>query len=324
MKSKIWWMLGIGLLAVPALVAGLRWRAGRRHAPAFRTVQATRGDLQVTILATGTVQPQNRLELKPPIAGRVEEILVEEGQPVKQGQVLARMSSTERAVLLDAARAKGPEELTHWQELYKPTPLIAPIDGMVIVRSVEPGQSVAASDAVLVLSDRLVVMTQVDETDIGRIALNQPAHLTLDAYPDRGVDGRVDHIAYEAKTVSNVTIYEVEVLPAQVPSVMRSGMTANVTFVVAEKSDVLLLPADAVRQEQGKTTVLMRTSERGRPESKTIETGLSDGKRVEVVSGLADGDTVLVKILNLSRKGPAPSNPLSQMGRGGGGGRPSR
>ena len=315
-----YWKGGIGVaLVVIVALAGARWNAKRTHAPTFRTVQVIRDDLQVTVLATGTVQPQNRLELKPPIAGRVEEILVKEGQAVQRGAVLARMSSTERAALLDAARAKGPEERAHWEELYKPTPLIAPIDGMVIARNVEPGQSVTSSDAVLVLSDRLIVKTQVDETDIGRIAVDQPARITLDAYPEQGINGRVDHIAYEAKTVSNVTIYEVDVLPAAMPESMRSGMTANVTFLIAAKHGALLLPAEAVRQERGNTTVLVPVSGRRHPAPRAIVTGLSDGKRVEVVSGLDAGDTVLVKALNIPHSsGRAQGNPLSSMGRGAG------
>ena len=310
------WGIGLALIVIVAL-CGARWNATRRKAPTFRAVQVTRGDLQVTALATGAVQPQNRLEMKPPIAGRVEEILVQEGHTVQKGDVLARMSSMERAALLDAARAKGPEEVTHWEELYKPTPLIGPIDGTVIARNVEPGQSVTAQDAVLVLSDRLIVKTQVDETDIGRIKLDQPTRVTLDAYPEQAIEGRVDHIAYEAKTVNNVTIYEVDVLPATVPDVMRSGMTANVTFLIEEKHDALILPIEAVHQEHGKMTVSVPGRTRRSPESREIITGLSDGKRVEVLSGLEAGETVLVTALGTSRRANAPQgSPFSPWGRG--------
>ena len=316
MSRKKRWGIGVALMCV-AILLGVRWSAAHKRAPAFRAVQVTRGDLQVTVLATGALQPQNRLELKPPIPGRVEEILVEEGQAVQKGEILVRMSSAERAALLDAARAKGPEELAHWEERYKPTPLIAPIDGTVIARNVEPGQSVTAQDAVLVLSDRLIVKTQVDETDIGRINLDQPARITLDAYPDQTVDGRVDHIAYEAKTVNNVTIYEVEVLPATVREFMRSGMTANVAFLVAAKHDALILPAEAIHQEHGRAAVLLPGATRSHPESREIVIGLSDGKHVEVLSGLEAGDTVLVSAMNMPRSSGRPQgSPFSPWGRG--------
>ena len=104
-----------------------------------RAVKVTQGDLSVTVTATGMVKPYNRVEIKAPIPGRIEEVLVQEGEEVKQGQVLARMSSVERAALLDAARAQGEAAVKRWQEAYKVAPLLAPLDGMIIVRSVEPG-----------------------------------------------------------------------------------------------------------------------------------------------------------------------------------------
>ncbi len=98
------------------------------------------GDICVIVSTTGVVEPQNRVEIKPPIAGRIEEILVKEGDKVKKGDILCLMSSTERAALLDAAHLKGEKELKYWEEVYKPIPLIAPIDGEVIVRAAEPAK----------------------------------------------------------------------------------------------------------------------------------------------------------------------------------------
>jgi len=216
---------------------------------------------------------------------------------------------------LDAARAKGPEELAHWEDLYKPAPLVAPLDGLVISRKVEPGQTVTAQDAVLVMSNRLIVKAQVDETDIGKIRPGELAEIVLDAYPQEKVAARVDHVAYEAKTVNNVTIYEVDVVPRRVPDFMRSGMTANVTFLVAQKKDALLLPAEAVRQEEGRSIVLL-PNPRGnaRPIPKEIETGMSDGKHIEVVSGLDEGDSVLVRAFRLPKGQASQGSPFSPFG----------
>jgi macrolide-specific efflux system membrane fusion protein len=263
-------------------------------------VQATRGDLEETVLATGIVQPQNRLEIKPPIAGRAEEILVREGQSVRKGQVLAWMSSGERAALLDAASARGPEELAHWKGLFNPAPLIAPLDGLIIARNVEPGQTVTAADAVLVMSDRLIVKAQVDETDIAQVKIGQPARFVVDAYPQQAITGRVGHISYEAKTVNNVTVYEVDIVPGRPPDFMRSGMTANVTFIVESKRNVLLLPAEAIHAEGGTATVrLAGAGPEGAPRTVEVVTGATDGKRVEILSGLEDGATVLTPIMRM-------------------------
>ena len=101
------------------------------------------------------------------------------------------------------------------------------------------------------MSDRLTVKAQVDETDIAEIHLKQRAEIVLDAYPDRAIPARVDQIAYEAKTVNNVTTYIVDVLPDKTPSFMRSGMTANVTFLTADKKGVLLVPAQRASDQGG-------------------------------------------------------------------------
>ena len=309
------WIVVAIVLAVLG-VAGVKWLGQSETAPAFRPAQAARGDLEVTVLATGIVQPQNRLEIKPPIAGRAEEILVREGQAVRKGQILVWMSSGERAALLDAASARGPEELAHWQELFKPAPLIAPLDGLIIAKNVEPGQTVTAQDAVLVMSDRLIIKAQVDETDIGQVTIGQRARIVIDAYPQEVIAGRVDHIGYEAKTVNNVTVYEVDILPERPPGFMRSGMTANVTFIVTAKHDILLLPMEAIRIEQGAATVrLAGAADNAPPRTAEVVTGVSDGKRVEILSGLEEGETVLVPLMRMPDSSQnALSSPLAPSG----------
>ena len=295
------------LLASVAVVAV--WRVSRAPEPSYRELIVGRGDIEVAVMATGIVEPSNRLEIKPPIAGRVEEIRVREGQYVRRGQVLAWMSSSERAALIDAARAKGPEELRRWEELYRPTPIIAPIDGTIILRNAEPGQTFQSQDAVLVMSDRLIVRAQVDETDIAQVKRRQPARITLDAYPDKPVAGSVSHIAYEATTVNNVITYAVDVVPERVPGFMRSGMTASVSFVVAAREDILLLPAEAVRTNDGGTYVLTGIGSGTRPVERQVALGLSDGRRIEVLSGLAAGEKVLVPLLPQST-GASGSSPF--------------
>lgn len=291
------------------------WRFTAEPAPVYRELTITRGDIDVTVLATGVVQPSNRLEIKPPIAGRVEQVLVNEGQQVRRGQVLAWMSSSERAALIDAARAKGAEELKRWEDLYRPTPIIAPINGTIILRAAEPGQTFQVQDVMLAMSDRLIVRAQVDETDIAQIKLRQPARITLDAYSDQPIDGKVDEIAFEAKTVSNVTSYGVDVLPAKVPPFMRSGMTANITFVVASRHNALTVPAEAVRTRQGQARVLVASdAPDGKPESRDLKLGVSDGRRTEVLAGLKEGDRVLAPLVPKGSRSSG-SSPLTPFGR---------
>ena len=295
MKSKVL-IVAVILVAVCAIL----YVASSRKGPSSgqittREIKPFKGDIRITFTATGVVEPQNRLEIKPPINGRVEEILVKEGDKVSQGNIVAWMSSADRAALLDSARARGPEALAYWKEVYKATPLLSPINGEVIVRAVETGQTVSSNDAVIVLSDRLIVKAQFDETDISRVRIKQKAILSLDAYPDVKIPGIIDHIAYESKLVNNVTIYEVDITPQKVPAFFRSGMSATIEVLEKTMIDIMLLPLEAIIKENSKSFVLVKDVAGGSPLKREITTGLSDGATAEVLTGLDMDDVVIVK-----------------------------
>lgn len=285
--------------------------SGKTHAKAAKEITPTRGAIQSVVSTTGTVMPKNRLEVKPPVAGRAEELLVKEGDKVKTGQILAWISSTERAALLDAARGKGEEELKYWQDTYKPIPLISPIDGEVIVAKTQAGQTITTTDAVVVLSDQLITRAQVDETDIGKVKEGQAAIITLDAYPDVKIKGAVEHIYYESKTVNNVTIYEVDVVPDEVPEFFRSGMNAAIDFKTKGSESALLLPQEAVHREKDSAWVLVKESGSKEPIKSRVELGISDDKNVEIISGISEGDIVVVDSKKYELpKGDTGTNPF--------------
>jgi macrolide-specific efflux system membrane fusion protein len=308
MKRK-WIAIAIAGLLIAAGLASYRLLHFRsRDTAAYERVDFSRERIEITIEASGTVEPRNRIEIKPPIGGRTEDVLVKEGQQVTKGEIIALMSSTERAALLDAARAKGPEVLRKWEDAYKTTPLIAPLDGTIIARNTEPGQTVTAQDPIMVLSDRLIVTAQVDETDIGRIQTGQPARITLDAYPDVVVKGTVEQIAYDATTVNNVTIYEVKVEPESIPKCMKSGMTATIAFFEAAVENALTLPTDAVQVEDGKSLVLVEDGRQETPpEAWRVLTGLATGGRVEILAGLDGHEQVVRKSFKLKEKSKSRS-----------------
>jgi macrolide-specific efflux system membrane fusion protein len=308
--------------AALALIAGgwywWRLREARARAEPSREVVVVRGDIRETALATGTVEPQNRVELSSPVPGRIDDVLVREGDRVERGQTLALISSSERATLLDAARARSPDELARWERLFNPTPLIAPLDGTVIARLLEPGQSVSPDKPILVLSDRLIVRAQVDETDLARIAIGQPAEIRLDAYPRDALYARVAHIAYESKIVNNVVIYNVEILPDDLPPFVRSGMSASITFILRATNDVLVLPSDALRGAGPERKALIPAALPNRPpEARVVRVGIDDGRRVEILSGLEEGDRVLAPDPQLGAAGKQKSTPLLPFGGGG-------
>ena len=296
------WKIGLVLVAVFLL---MRMFSSCSHSKdtlqVLRSVKVHQGDLEVKVTATGTVKPYNRVEIKPPIPGRVEEVLVQEGDTVKKGQVLAQMSSTERAALLDAARARGAETMKRWEEAYKMAPLLAPLDGTIIVRAVEPGQTVTTADPVVVLSDRLIVEALVDETDLALIALGQKTTIQLDAYPKEIFLGKVDHIMYESKLTNNVNVYAVDILPEAIPPAFRSGMTANVTFIVKEKKGVLLVPSEAVvewpkkvSKPKGAQFAVYEKAFGGKLVPIAVRIGDSDGRVTEIAEGLKEGQEVQI------------------------------
>ncbi|MBM3163013.1 MAG: HlyD family efflux transporter periplasmic adaptor subunit [Chlorobi bacterium] len=287
---------GAVLLLVLGIAAFFLFRGNGGSKQLFREVRTERGFISSSVSTTGVVEPRNRLKIQSSISGRIEEIKVEEGQAVRKGQILALLSSSERAALLDAARLQGDRELSYWKTVYRETAVIAPIDGQLIVRSVEPGQTVTTSDSLFVLSDRLIVKAYVDETDIGRVKVGQRAVIGLDAYPEIRMKGVVEHIHFESRLQNNVNIYYVDVVPETIPDVFRSGMSANIDIIVSEKEHALLLPVGAVQTRQGRTVVLMRnsTSKEGVSYS-AVKTGMQDDTNVEILEGLRESDVVLVQ-----------------------------
>lgn len=278
------------------------------------------GNIEISVSTTGTALPKNRLEVKPPVNGRIESVLVKEGDPVKKGQALAWMSSTERAALLDAAHAQGEKSLEYWKEVYKAIPLISPIQGDVIVAKTQPGQTVTTADAVVVLSDELIVRAQVDETDIGKVKLGQKVTISMDAYPETKINAVVEHIYYESKTVNNVTIYEVDLTCENVPLFFRSGMNASVSFIQNSKEEAVLIPLEAVTRENNENYVFVKETDKALPTRRSVQLGLSDDKHVEVISGVDPSDTLIVKSkkfsLPQSKMGSNPFMPFRKKNSG--------
>lgn len=260
----------------------------------IQTISPLIGSIRVFISTTGTVLPKNRLQVKPPVNGRVESILVKEGDKVRAGQTLAWMSSTERAALLDAAESQNATALKYWAEVYKPIALLSPIEGEVIVATTQPGQTVTTTDAVLVLSDHLILRAQVDETDIGKIKEGMKARITLDAYPDVKIKAIVEHIYHESQTSNNVTIYLVDLTPSEVPEFFRSGMNVSVDFIVEDKEKILTIPVEAVNKN-GETYVLLKQPDKKEPLKARVELGITDDKNYEVISGVTENDKIIVK-----------------------------
>ncbi|MCK4224973.1 MAG: efflux RND transporter periplasmic adaptor subunit [candidate division Zixibacteria bacterium] len=322
----------VGIVFVAIVVAGyLYWQKRNGDNPgqvSYETVRVERGNIEIKVLSTGTIQPYTRVEVSSSVSGRIDRVEVEEGDIVKEGDILAWISSEDRIALLDAARSalesaqktNDPEAIKEAQmayeianKAYKPVPLTNSIAGEVINRSCEPGQNVSTQSILFVISDRLVAKVEVDEADIGKIKLGQETWIVLDAFPDERLKGKVTKISREGRLVSDVVIYDVMVDPLKVPRHWASGMTANVEFMVEKKDSILLIPKSTVTEMKGENFVMVLEDQ---PTPRRIETGITDGRVLEVTKGLKEGDTVILGgIENNSPQGD-PGRDLRRMMRG--------
>ncbi|MDD2804761.1 MAG: efflux RND transporter periplasmic adaptor subunit [Elusimicrobiales bacterium] len=272
----------------------LKAKAEAKRIAELTPVKPARGKLVTKTQATGSVEPENRVLVTPSVGGRAEEVLFAEGQTVSRGQTLAWVSSSERTALLDSLRMKDstPEERKLVEEAYNLTPVVAPIAGLVVKRSVEPGQSVSTAKELAVISDRLIVKTFVDETDIGAVREGQRAEFYLDAFPKEKYSGSVLAIAHESSKKEGVTGYEVKVLPSGRIPVLRSGMTADVLVITGTKKDALTVPKRAIKYRNGGAFVSLKKAPGGNLSEKEVKTGAADEKNIEVLSGVDEKDTI--------------------------------
>jgi len=215
------------------------------------------------------------------------------------------------------------------------TKVFSPIDGVVSVRDVQIGQIVASGvsnvgggTTLLTISDlsHIYVLASVDESDIGKVEVDQGATITADAFPGVPFMGKVVRIATRGVNSSNVVTFEVkiEVLGPR-KTLLKPEMTANVEVVAGESDNALLVPADAVSRKQRARIALVKSPD-GTTEEREVEVGISDGVNIEVLKGLDEGEEVVVrKDLADSRWRNAPGGfrmgPGMMMPRPGGRGR---
>ena len=300
-KSHLNWKypaLAACLLAAAGITAWILIRSFANQ-PAYEYLKVERGPLRVTLRESAIVGPEHRLTVTPPIPGRIDAINVANGVAVKQGQILAWISSTDRAALMDAARAAGGKEISFWEEVYKPAPLIAPLDGHIISTAVVPGQVVIAAQTVFTMSDHLIVQAYVDETDLNHVWLGQATDITFDSFPMAHLTGKVHEIAYDATTVNNVTTYVVNIFLDSTPDYVRSGLSANVFLLISDRQDVLRVPTDAITPEGD---VLVAQGQDDPPVKQRIAVGMSDGTWTEVLSGLDEGDWIARRVFAIKEE----------------------
>jgi macrolide-specific efflux system membrane fusion protein len=313
MSAKISYKKIVTVTVLLALAAGGGWYYKKSRDAAevkYISAEAKAEDITETVETTGQVEPLNRVEIDPPTSGRIEKLLVDEGATVKAGDVLALMSSTDRVAVLDAARAMGDEQYKYWQDSYKPIKVMAPLAGNIILKNVVEGETVSQSTVLYAMSDQLIVTASVDESDAGRVKLGQAVKITLDAYPDKPIRGRVFQILDEGKNVSNVITYGVKIRPEHAPSFFKSQMTANISIEVSKKTGAIMIPSKALAVDPSGNTAVITALNNNKPVYQEVETGSDSGNKIEITSGLSEGDKVFFQARAYKAQEASGSNPL--------------
>ena len=233
--------------------------------------------------------------------------------------------------------------------------ITSPIDGIILSKSVEEGQTVAASfntPELFVIAQDLTnmrVIADIDEADIGGVKEGQRVSFTVDAFPDDHFEGQVTQVRQQATTESNVVTYEVVISAPNNDLKLKPGLTANVTIYTLEKNDVLAVPAKALRfqpneafLQKGETIEdcegdhKLWTKEGSVFKAHKVEIGTTNGMMTEIISGIKEGTEVLSDF-NISGGSaeaeqqqagnpfmPRPRNNNNKQGGQNGGGAPKR
>lgn len=397
-RRRVWVGATLAGLLATGLIAFAWLTRSNSGGIRYTTQPVTRGDLIVTVTATGTLQPTNQVEIGSEISGTIKTVDADYNDTVKIGQVLARLDTSRlaaqvaqsRAALAaaqakvlqaDATVAESEAQLARLQRMraltndtvpsqsdidtalaardraradaasaralvqqsqatldaqrtdLDKTVIRSPINGIVLKRSVEPGQTVAATlqaPVLFVLAEDLTQMeldVDVDEADVSSVRTGQRATFTVDAYPDRKFDAAVSEVHYGAQTVSGVVTYQTVLTVDNSGLELRPGMTATAEMIVKEVRDALLVPNSALRfapADQGTRTQStssggfmtrlmprlprpqphrapaqtgMRqiwTLQNGVPAALSVRTGATDGTHTQIVAGDVQPGTPLI------------------------------
>ncbi len=189
------------------------------------------------------------------------------------------------------------------QERLADTRVVSPIDGVLTARNVQIGQiissgisNVGGGTTAMTVSDlsHIFVLASVDEADIGKVAVGQSVEITVDAFAGKRFNGQVVRIATRGVNTSNVITFEVKIeVSSREKELLRPEMTANVDIIAAARDNVLSVPAEAIVRRKGKPHVTVVGAD-GAQDDRPVETGISDGQKTELTSGISEGEKVVV------------------------------
>jgi HlyD family secretion protein len=224
-------------------------------------------------------------------------------QNVSKAQVTvlkAKIAQAQAQVAEDQANLKQLEEQLSY------TDIVSPIDGVVLSRNVEMGDAVSSilvlgSSATLVMTlgdtSQVYVKGKVDESDIGKVYLGQPARIKVESFKDKTFNGVVTKISPMGVEKDNVTTFEVRVSINNATGELKAEMTANAEIILEEHKNVLQIPEGAIIYDKDKKASVEIPDTRAKDGKKkmAVNIGISNGAKTEVLSGLKEGDQVVLQ-----------------------------
>ncbi len=284
------------------------------------------GSITAFFSGTATLEPEDEAEVVAKVQGVVKEILVEEGDQVRAGQVMARLDDERPSVKLAQAAAnlgKVESQYNRDKELFAKklisaedfqrakfeyesqkaayglarlelayTSIRAPISGIVAERKIKVGNMVLANQTTFRITDfdPLLAILYIPEHEMSKLRAGQPASLTVDALPGVPFHGRVDRISPVVDPTTGT--FKVTVVVRDPTRRLKPGMFARIRIVYNVHENTLLIPREAILAEDAESAVFVV---RKKVAYRTlVQTGYADSVRVEVLSGLTPGDTVVV------------------------------
>jgi len=392
-RLLVWVGIGLAIVLLIGIVAFAATRGGTKIDPS-KLAKVEKGDLAKSVVATGKVTPIIKVEVKSKASGIVKKLLVDYGDHVAKGQLLAQLDKVEieaqveqsRAALeaaqanfkstqADFERAKvdaeGPDvpllkraydratgmakdgvvsasalddaeknyemslnkqnvskaqvtvlkakiaqaeaqvaedqaNLKQLEEQLSYTDIVSPIDGIVLSRDVQMGDAVSSilvlgSSATLVMTlgdtSEVYVKGKVDESDIGKVYLGQPARIKVESFKDKTFSGKVTKISPMGVEKDNVTTFEVRVSIQNPGGELKAEMTANAEIILEEHKNVLQIPEGAIIYDKDKKASVETPDPKGKEgkDKVAVNIGISNGAKTEVLSGLKEGDQVVLQ-----------------------------
>lgn len=231
----------------------------------------------------------------------------ENNQKLYQDQYISQNELDKYADALERAQINYDTNLLQYESIKEietvdnVSKVLAAASGTVITKNVEEGEMVLSNTGsysngtvLCIIADlrKMNVASKINEVDIGKIAKGMEVKIQVDAYPYESYSGSITSIAPMAQLINNVKVFPVEINIDRVDEKLRPGMTANITIIGEKRSDIMIVPIRAIFSDQTGNDIIYKVKNDTIAGSSQVKTGINDFQKVEIISGVAEGDTI--------------------------------